>query len=224
MDRVELGRLRVGPCKRDTDMALFPQPPPPLRVNYTPSIGFASTVEDSLLSPFKQALDGFNSLIAGRICQNNPTAIGWITAQFLTIINEDKYSNLIPLIYPTGQLETTIAKRFDKIDCDVKYVMRNVLGLSLQPQPIPPAPPPIDITPVVAAVEESLNALKKEQASSLKSFSEAVKAYTPVTPPPAAPPPRNPSTPLPPGYPGPPYRKWSFVTKVPLITNTVQST
>jgi hypothetical protein len=64
---------------------------------------------------------------------------------------------------------------------------------------IPPAPSLVDVSPVVTAVEGKIDELKKEQAASLKSFSEAVKASA-TTSPPAQKPSKKKASPKPPPY------------------------
>jgi hypothetical protein len=175
-------------------MALTPQPPPPPIIDYSPSHGFTSTVKRDIITPLTLALDGFNRLIDGRVCQTDEIAIGWITAQFLTIIGLVEYSRLIPLLYPTSQFLTALDKQFNNIERDLNFITWTTQALSQKPNLIPPAPPLIDVTTVVAMVEASFDALKKEQASSFKSFSEAIKASAPITPPPTATPPKKPKS------------------------------
>jgi len=98
-------------------------------------------------------------------------------------------SALQPILYPTSPFENNLLKLLQSIRTEIKEIPHITTPLH---DPTPPAPN-IDVTPVVAAINEKFEDLKRETTSSLKSFADAVKLSAPA-PSPSPSPPSKPKT------------------------------
>ena len=107
----------------------------------------------------------------------NPTHSHYLLSRFLTIVGDEAHKPIWPILYPSSIFEDTLLRQIQSIRTEIK-------DLSKPNHPTTPPPNPLDITPVVAAVEKGFEALKKDNATSLKTFADTVKQSAPPPPPP----------------------------------------
>ena len=117
----------------------------------------------------------------------NPAHSHYLLSRFLTIVGDEAHKPIWPILYPSSIFEDTLLRQIHGIRSEIR-------SLSSTDHPADPPPPsPLDIAPVVAAVEKGFEDLKKENATSLKSFADAVKQSAPPPPPPKPKQPHPPS-------------------------------
>jgi len=112
----------------------------------------------------------------------NESAHYYYITRVLGILGDESHRPVWPVLYPSSRFEDNLLKLLHGIRTEIKEIPRTTPPA----KPAPPAPT-VDITPMVDAMEEKLEDLKRETASSLKSFAEAVKASAPPRPPPSLP-------------------------------------
>ena len=140
--------------------------------NSPPSQRDSASFEKQVLEPLHNVLSSLTGFLQG------PTDLAlhhYYTSTILTVFGNESFKPLWPVFYPTSQFETNLLRQVHAIHADLKE-----LPLNTPPHQLPIA----DVTSVVAAIDEKLQALKDETSSSLKSFADAVKAPAPTNPPP----------------------------------------
>ena len=164
-------------------LLLQPPPPPPAPLSYSPpSSGEISEFGRTVVRPLETALDNLVQYFQDLEETPNESLCYYYTAGFLEILSDSSCSPLQPILYPASRFEDNILRLLHGIRTEIKEVTRTTPPT----EPTPPAPA-VDVAPVVAAMNEKIEDLKRETTSSLKSFAEAVKASAPS---PSSPPPR----------------------------------
>jgi len=169
-------------------MALFlqPPPPPPAPLSYSPpSTKEASQFKKLVEQPLEKALNNLAAHFHDLEKTPNESARYYYITRILEMLSDESFRPTWPIFYPSSHFEDSIIKVLHDIQTEIKEIPRTTPPT----EPTPPAPV-IDITPMVAVMDEKIEDLKRETASSLKSFADAVKASAPVLPSPLQPPPK----------------------------------
>ena len=164
-------------------LLLQPPPPPPAPLSYSPpSPGEISEFGRTVTRPLETALDNLVQLFQDLEETPNESLHYFYSTRFLEILGDSTRTLLQPILYPTSRFEGNILRLLHGIRTEIKEITHNT------PPNVPTHPTPaVDVAPVVAAMNEKLEDLKRETQTSLKSFAEAVKASAPS---PLPPPPR----------------------------------
>jgi hypothetical protein len=141
-------------------------------------------IKKPVLEPLQRALGTLAYTICDPLGQLSPSHLHHLMSEVLQILSDKDVEAVWPIIYPSSMFETNLMRQIHAIHSDLKDLP---LATTL-PTPPAPLPPAIDATSLVAAMDERFEDLKKETATSLKSFADAVKASAPTHP-------RTPSTP-----------------------------
>ena len=161
-------------------MALFFQPPPPPSVpnvvTLPPGVD-CDSYEQWIFKPLESALSSLAQSLQDLNDDPNPTHSHYLLSRFLTIVGDEAHKPIWPILYPSSIFEDTLLRQIQSIRTEIK-------DLSKPNHLTTPPPNPLDITPVVAAVEKGFEDLKKDNATSLKTFADAVKQSAPPPPPP----------------------------------------
>ena len=175
-------------------MALFFQPPPPPSapngVSLPPGVD-CDSYEQWIFKPLESALNSMAQSLQDLNNDPNPSHSHYLLSRFLAIVGDEAHKPIWPVLYPSSNFEDTLLGQIQSICTEIR-------NLPAPNHPTTSSPNPLDITPVVAAVEKGFEALKKDNATSLKTFADAVKQSAPPPPPPNQnpnkinlPPPRN---------------------------------
>ena len=120
----------------------------------------------------------------------NESSNYYYTARVREILSDKTYQPIWPILYTSTRFEDNILQLLHGIHTEIKEIPHTTTPSG----PAPPAPI-IDVAPVVAAMNERFEDLKRETSSSLKSFADAVKVSAPThpspPPPPSPPKPKN---------------------------------
>ena len=164
-------------------MVLLIQPPsPPLvPLSYSPPgrddrDDFPKQVENPLITALSNLVLLFQDLDENP----NESLRYYYTSWFIKIISDEVHDVLHPILYPSSRFEDNLLWVLHGIHTGVKEAHHKAAPTE------PPPPAVIDVAPVVAVMNERFDELKKETASSLKSFADAVKASAPTPPLPSA--------------------------------------
>ena len=96
----------------------------------------------------------------------NPSHSHYLLSRFLAIVGDEAHKPIWPVFYPSSNFEDTLLGQIQSIRTEIR-------NLPAPNHPTTSSPNPLDITPVVAAVEKGFEALKKDNATSLKTFEGA---------------------------------------------------
>ena len=161
-------------------MALFFQPPPPPSapngVTLPPGVD-CDSYEQWIFKPLESALSSMAQSLQDLNDDPNPSHSHYLLSRFLAIVGDEAHKPIWPVLYPSSNFEDTLIGQIQSIRAEIR-------NLPAPNHPVAPSPNPLDITPVVAAVEKGFEALKRDNATSLKTFADAVKQSAPPPPPP----------------------------------------
>ena len=165
-------------------MASSPKPPAPPNTSLDPPPHFATRFHQDVLGTLLTFLTELRKLDEMVNAPEQAPYRQWMAHHLRTLLNSQNFTSTCKYLYnPPNSIDNNNLL-IENICKDVQLVLDAVKSVPSQIQlPTPPDPSPIDVAPVVTAVEGKLDELKKEQAASFKSFSEAVRA-SPSGPPP----------------------------------------
>ena len=161
-------------------MALFFQPPPPPSAPNgitLPPGADCDSYEQWIFKPLESALSSMAQSLQDLNDDPNPSHSHYLLSRFLAIVGDEAHKPIWPVLYPSSNFEDTLIGQIQSIHAEIR-------NLPAPNHPVATSPNPLDITPVVAAVEKGFEALKRDNATSLKTFADAVKQSAPPPPPP----------------------------------------
>ena len=164
-------------------MALLLQPPSPpsTPLSYTlPSVGEIQDINMSIIVPLERAIG--NAVIFLQDLQETPNESFkyHLLLNIYDALNLEMSRPMSPVLYPSSLLTDPIAAEVCSIQADLNDLPNKLAHWA------PPCQDPPTNTATLAALDQTIDDLKKETSSSLKSLAEAVTASTatPTAPPP----------------------------------------
>ena len=127
-----------------------------------------------VIQPLETALNNLMQYFQDLEEKPNESLHYFYSAGFLEILSDPSHTSLQPILYPTLRFKDNILRLLRGIRTEIKDNTHTTPSTALTPPT-----PAIDVAPVVAAMNEKFEDLKRETSSSLKSFAEAVKASAP---------------------------------------------
>ena len=162
-------------------MALFFRPPPslPAPTAFSPlSNEDIHHYQETLLEPLRCALRDFAYVVCDPLEKLSPSHLHYLMSEVHQILSDKDTEPAWPIIYPSSMFETNSMRQIYAIRSDLKEIPL----ATTPPAPPAPLPPAIDAASLVAAMDQHFEDLKKETATSLKSFADAVKVSAPAHP------------------------------------------
>ena len=157
-------------------MASPPRLPPPPAFDFSPSEKLSQFFYQEVMGCLLSFLASLREFHAKPDLQSNIQARLWAAAKLRETIAFKNYQPIHPYLYASVNKVEDVMESISRLHNDVLATYEAVEHHPAQlSQNTPPAPPLVDVTPVVTALETKIEELRKEQASSLKGFAEAVK-------------------------------------------------
>lgn len=161
-------------------MAFFfrPPPPPPAPIGVPLPTGVdCDSYERFIFKPLENAFSSLAQSLQDLRDDPNEAHSHYLLTRFLTVMGDDSLGPIWPVLYPTSTFENSILGHLNAI----REEFKDLPTPTLPPSQLPPNP--LDFAPVVTAIEKGFKDLKDENATSLKSFADAVKSSAPPPPP-----------------------------------------
>ena len=164
-------------------LSLQPPPPPPAPLSYSPpSEEDISAFERHVARPLTAAIDNYAVYLQELEETPNESNHYFMATWILEILGGESSKPVWPILYPPSRFEDNLLRHLRCIQDKIKQIPHHTT-----PARPPPPAPVVDVTPVVVAMDEKIKDFKRETAASLRSFADAVKASSPITPSPTTP-------------------------------------